>query len=41
MEIAIMDSMKMGETNNDYTLQFWVSGVEIDINEAPAFFFTY
>ena len=38
MEIAIMDSMKMGETNNDYTLQFWVSGVEVDTNEAPAFF---
>ena len=38
MEIAIMDSMKMGENNNDYTLQFWVSGVEVDINEAPAFF---
>ena len=38
MEIAKMDSMKMGETNNDYTLQFWVSGVEVDINDAPAFF---
>ena len=38
MEIAKMDSMKMGETNNDYTLQFWVSGVEVDTNEAPAFF---
>ena len=38
MEIAIMDSMKMGEANNDYTLQFWVSGIEVDTNEAPAFF---
>ena len=38
MEIAIMDSMKIGTDSNDYTLQFWVSGVEVDINEAPAFF---
>ena len=38
MEIAIMDSMKIGTDSNDYTLQFWVSGVEVDTNEAPAFF---
>ena len=38
MEIAKMDSMKMGETNNDYTLQFWVSGGEVNIIDAPAFF---
>ena len=38
MEIAIMDSMKIGTDTNDYTLQFWVSGVEVDINDAPAFF---
>jgi len=38
MEIAIMDSMKMGANSNEFTLQFWVSGVEIDTNEAPAFF---
>ena len=38
MEIAKMDSMKMGETNNDYTLQFWVSSIAVDTNEAPAFF---
>ena len=38
MEIAIMDSMKIGTNSNDYTLQFWVSGVEVDTNEAPAFF---
>ena len=38
MEIAIMDSMKIGTDSNDYTLQFWVSGIEVDTNEAPAFF---
>ena len=38
MEIAIMDSMKIETDSNDYTLQFWVSGIEVDTNEAPAFF---
>ena len=38
MEIAITDSMKLGTDSNDYTLQFWVSGIEVDTNEAPAFF---
>lgn len=38
MEIARMDSMKMGANANEYTLQFWVSGGEVDTNDAPAFF---
>ena len=36
IEIALIDSMKLA--SNDFTLQFWVSGGEIDTNEAPALF---
>lgn len=36
IEFAIIDSMKL--ESNDFTLQFWVSGGEIDTNEAPAIF---
>ena len=38
METAIIDSMKMGENSNDFTIQFLVSGGEVDTNEAPALF---
>ena len=36
IEIAPIDSMKL--ESNDFTLQFWVSGGELDTNEAPALF---
>ena len=36
IEMARIDSMKL--ESNDFTLQFWVSGGEVDINEAPALF---
>ena len=36
IEIALIDSMKL--ESNDFTLQFWVSGGEVDTNEAPALF---
>ena len=38
IEIAPLDSMKMDTGTNDFTLQFWVSGGEVDTNEAPALF---
>jgi len=36
IEFAVMDSMKL--ESNDFTLQFWIAGGEIDTNEAPALF---
>ena len=36
IEIAQLDSMKL--ESNDFTLQFWISGGEVDTNEAPALF---
>ena len=36
VEFAVMDSMKL--ESNDFTLQFWVAGGEVDTNEAPALF---
>ena len=36
IEFAKIDSMKL--ESNDFTLQFWVSGGEVDTNEAPAIF---
>ena len=36
IEFAVMDSMKL--ESNDFTLQFWVAGGEVDTNEAPALF---
>ena len=38
IEIAPLDSMKMATTANDFTLQFWVCGGEVDTNKAPALF---
>ena len=38
IETAPLDSMKMATTANDFTLQFWVSGGEVDTNKAPALF---
>ena len=38
IEFARLDSMKMDATANDFTLQFWVSGGEVDTNTAPALF---
>jgi hypothetical protein len=35
-EFAEIDSMKL--ESNDFTIQFWVSGGEVDTNEAPAMF---
>ena len=36
IEFTKIDSMKL--ESNDFTLQFWVSGGEVDTNEAPAIF---
>ena len=36
IEFGQFDSMKL--ESNDFTLQFWVSGGEVDTNEAPAIF---
>ena len=36
IEFAKIDSMKL--ESHDFTLQFWVSGGEVDTNEAPAIF---
>ncbi len=36
IEFGKLDSMKL--ESNDFTLQFWVSGGEVDTNEAPAIF---
>ena len=36
IEIPLIDSTKL--ESNDFTLQFWVSGGELDTNEAPALF---
>ena len=36
IELAQIDSMKL--ESNDFTLQFWISGGEVDINESPALF---
>ena len=38
IEYPKIENMRMGEFQNDFTLQFWVSGAEIDTNEAPALF---
>ena len=38
IEIAQLDSMKMDATANDFTLQFWASGGEVNTNKAPALF---
>ena len=38
IEMARLDSMKLATAANDFTLQFWVSGGEVDTNEAPAMF---
>ena len=36
IEFAEIDSMKL--ESNDFTIQFWVSGGEVNTNEAPAMF---
>ena len=36
IEFAEIDSMKL--ESNDFTIQFWVSGDDVNINEAPAMF---
>ena len=36
IEFAEIDSMKL--ESNDFTIQFWVSGGDVDTNEAPAMF---
>ena len=38
LEIGKLDSIKMDVMANDFTLQFWISGGEVDTNEAPALF---
>ena len=38
MEIAIIDSMKLNQNANDFSLQFWVSGGEMTTSDAPALF---
>ena len=36
IEIARIENMKL--ESNDFTLQFWVSGADVDTNDAPALF---
>lgn len=36
IEFAKLDSMKL--ESNDFTIQFWISGGEVDTNEAPTIF---
>ena len=38
IEMARLDSMKLATAANDFTLQFWVSGGEVEANNAPALF---
>ena len=38
IELQQMGSMKMDPAANDFSLQFWISGGEVDTNEAPALF---
>ena len=38
IEMARLDSIKMSAAANDFTLQFWVSGGEVDTNNAPTLF---
>ena len=38
IEFQQMSSMKMDSEANDFSLQFWISGGEVDTNEAPALF---
>ena len=37
-ELQQMGSMKMDPAANDFSLLFWISGGEVDTNEAPALF---
>ena len=41
IEYPKIENMRMGESQNDFTLQFWVSGEEIDTNEAHAICLLY
>ena len=38
IEFPKIENMKMAPSANDFTLQFWISGGEFNINDAPAFF---
>ena len=38
IDLKQMSSMKMDPTTNDFSLQFWISGGEVNTNEAPALF---
>ncbi|SVD73246.1 uncharacterized protein METZ01_LOCUS426100, partial [marine metagenome] len=38
MEFPQIETMKMVSTENDFTLQFWVSGGAIELDEAPVLF---
>jgi hypothetical protein len=38
IELKQMSSMKMAPSTNDFSLQFWISGGEVNTNEAPALF---
>ena len=38
IEMGKIETMRITETTNDFTIQFWVSGNEVDTNEAPALF---
>ena len=38
IEFPTFENMKMGPSANDFTLQFWISGGEFDLNDAPAIF---
>ena len=38
IEYPKIEDMRLEQNKNDFTLQFWVSGSKIDINEAPSLF---
>ena len=38
IELQKMSAMKIDTSTNDFSLQFWISGGEVDTNEAPALF---
>ena len=38
IELQNFDQMKIDSNSNDFSLQFWISGGEVDTNQAPALF---
>ena len=38
IELPQMSNMKLSSSSNKFSLQFWISGGEVDTNQAPALF---